>query len=74
MCVEIKKKYDYLDVNKIKCGIYVPFDGVVLDRKGEEDKLEKHARSKGIKFFDEFILKKVHVDNDTVSHVEVIVC
>ncbi|KAH9399860.1 hypothetical protein TYRP_017428 [Tyrophagus putrescentiae] len=39
---------------------------------GEEDKLEKHARSKGIKFFDEFILKKVHVDNDTVSHVELI--
>ena len=43
----------------------------MLDRKAEEDKLEQQARSKGVQYFDEFILNKVHVRNDTVSSVEV---
>lgn len=68
---EIKRRHDFIDTNKIKCGIHVPFDGVVMDRRAEEEKLEKYARQKGVQFFDEFILNKIHVNNDRVSNIEV---
>lgn len=68
---EIKRRHNFIDTNKIKCGIHVPFDGVVMDRRAEEDKLEEYARSKGVQFFDEFILNKINVNNDRVSNVEV---
>lgn len=69
--LEIKRRYDFIDVNKIKCGIYVPFDGVVQNKQAEEDKLEEHARSKGVQFFDEFILNKININNDCMSNIEV---
>lgn len=68
---EIKRRHNFIDTNKIKCGIHVPFDGVVMDRRAEEDKLEEYARSKGVQFFDEFILNKINVNNDRVSNIEV---
>ncbi|KPM11148.1 pyruvate dehydrogenase phosphatase regulatory subunit, mitochondrial-like protein [Sarcoptes scabiei] len=69
---EIKRRYDYIDVENIKCGIHLPFDGVVMDRKAEELKLEQHAQSKGVQFFNEFILNKIHVNNDRVSNIELL--
>ncbi|KAH7641081.1 hypothetical protein DERF_000816 [Dermatophagoides farinae] len=69
---EIKRRHNFIDTNKIKCGIHVPFDGVVMDRRAEEDKLEEYARSKGVQFFDEFILNKINVNNDRVSNVELL--
>lgn len=71
LSLEIKRRYDYIDVENIKCGIHLPFDGVVMDRKAEELKLEQHAQSKGVQFFNEFILNKIHVNNDRVSNIEV---
>ena len=54
-------------------GIHVPFDGVVMDRKVEEDKLEAYAKSRGVQFFNEFILNKIQINNDRISYVEVFV-
>lgn len=68
---EIKRKFDYLDTTKIKAGIYVPFDGVVQNQQAEEDRLERAAKEKGVQFFKDFILHKVHVNNDIISSVEV---
>ena len=69
---EIRQMYPFIEIGRVKCGIYVPFDGVVHDRKQEEDKLESYARSKGVKFLEEFVVNRINISDSRVSHVELI--
>lgn len=49
----------------------MPFDGVVQNKNGEEAKLVKYAKSKGVQFFTEFLVNKININNNRVSSVEV---
>jgi hypothetical protein len=71
---ELKRRFSYLNVDHIKCGLFVPIDGIIDDINAQEIKLQELAQNNGIKFFDNFILKKININNNRVSNVELINC
>ena len=72
---DIKRRFNnFLSTDGIKGGLFVPNDGVIEDIVEQKKKLQTKCEQKGIKFFDNYLLNKININNGYVSNVELFDC
>ena len=71
---EISRRYPVLSTDSLKGGIFVSSDGLIEDISAEKQRLEEVCKKNGIKFFDNFLLNKININNNRISNVELFDC
>ena len=72
---DISHRYpNFLAMDQIIGGVFVPKDGLIEDMIKQRIRLQELCEKNGIKFFDNYLLNKININNNYISNVELFDC